>query len=140
MHADLSRFVHAEEATYQNALAEIGAGKKRGHWMWFIFPQLRGLGLSVTSRQYAIADIGEAALCLQHPLLGCRLLECTHAALATDAISLTERFGSPDDLKFISCMTLFSAVNQAPDVFHQALSRFNDGKRDARTLRLLAAR
>ena len=138
--ASLDRFVHAQHDTYAGALAELKSGKKLGHWMWFVFPQLRGLGVSATSTRYGIADIAEAGLYLQHPVLGRRLLECTHAVLGLGALSLVELFGSPDELKFVSCMTLFSAVHEAPDAFNQALSRFNHGNRDSQTQRLLATR
>lgn len=133
---DLSRFIDAQQDTYTSALAELRAGRKRGHWMWFIFPQLRGLGHSETSRFYGIENFAEATAYLKHPILGRRLIECTSTVLWLGNISLRDLFGSPDDLKFISSMTLFSLVIGTPDVFNKALAKFNDGKPDPITLRL----
>jgi uncharacterized protein (DUF1810 family) len=137
----LDRFLAAQQERYSSALRELRAGAKQTHWMWFVFPQLRGLGMSERSRFYGIADLGEASAYLQHPLLGSRLLECTDAVLQIPGKSLRNIFGAPDDTKFISCMTLFSLV-APPDValFHDALARFNHGTPDAATLRLLGAR
>lgn len=135
---DLSRFANAQRDTYAEALAELKAGRKRGHWMWFVFPQLRGLGHSETSRVYGIASIDEARAYLQDPMLGRRLVESTNAVLQAGDTSLPDIFGYPDDLKFISSMTLFSMVTEAPDVFNRALARFNDGKADLATVRLLS--
>ena len=133
---DLSRFIDAQQGTYANALAELLGGLKRGHWMWFIFPQLRGLGHSETSMFYGIANIAEAEAYLKHPILGRRLIECTNAVLRLGNTSLRHLFGFPDNLKFISSMTLFSLIADAPDAFGKALVKFNNGKPDPVTLRL----
>lgn len=136
MESDLSRFTVAQTDTYQSALRELKSGRKRSHWMWFIFPQLRGLGRSETSRHYGIADIAEATAYLSHPVLGNRLQECTNTLLGLN-VSASSVFGYPDDLKFISCMTLFSKVPDAPDVFQRALAKFNHGEPDQATLDIL---
>lgn len=117
----LRRFIEAQETTYQAALSELQAGRKRTHWMWFIFPQIQGLGQSSTSRFYAIAGRAEAEAYLRHPVLGQRLAECTQAVLNVRGRSVHDIFGSPDDLKFHSSMTLFAAVSPPESVFHQAL-------------------
>lgn len=106
----LGRFVEAQEPVYTHVRTELEAGCKRTHWMWFVFPQLRGLGASPTSRRFAIASLAEARAYLEHPLLGPRLLECTRLVNAVEGRTLTEIFGSPDDLKFRSCVTLFAAA------------------------------
>jgi uncharacterized protein (DUF1810 family) len=133
---DLGRFLRAQEAVYETALAELRAGEKRSHWMWFVFPQLRGLGLSPTTQFYGVADRAEAAAYLVHPVLGSRLVECTRAVLAVEGRSLHDIFGSPDDLKFRSSVTLFDAVGAEP-AFRAALDRYCDGYPDERTLALL---
>ena len=104
--------------------------------MWFVFPQLRGLGHSEMSRFYGLANIAEATAYLQHPVLGYRLIECTDAVLRLGNISLNHIFGSPDNMKFISSMTLFSLIDETPDVFGKALAKFNDGNPDPVTIRL----
>lgn len=135
---DLERFVDAQASVFEVAVAELTAGHKRSHWMWFIFPQLRGLGHSPTAQFYAIASLDEARAYHAHPLLGPRLERCTATVLKSRARSLNELFGSPDDLKFRSCMTLFEiAVPEVP-LFAQALDRWCSGERDDRTLDLLA--
>ncbi|MBE9608236.1 DUF1810 domain-containing protein [Chitinilyticum piscinae] len=134
---DLERFVVAQEAYYATALAELRAGKKRSHWMWFVFPQLAGLGRSETARFYALSGREEAQAFLAHPLLGTRLLECTAAVLALPAPDLLQLFGRPDDLKFVSSMTLFAALSPPGSVFGQALQHCRACP-DARTLALLA--
>ena len=134
---DLGRFVQAQEGDYQRALSEISAGRKRSHWMWYIFPQLDGLGVSPTSRHYAIKSPAEAEAYLRHPVLGPRLLECAEAALGVEGRSATEVFGSPDDLKLRSCATLFARVAPAGSVFERLLDKYFGGEPDARTLRLL---
>ena len=135
--ADLERFVVAQDGVYERALAEIEAGDKRSHWMWFIFPQLRGLGRSSTARLYGLAGAAEARAYLAHATLGSRLRECTQLVLAVDHHDPHRIFGSPDDLKFGSSMTLFDAV--APDdLFARAIDRFYAGARDRLTLDLLA--
>src|SRR5262245_23716868 len=107
---DLSRFVEAQRSTYERALAEVRSGRKRSHWMWYVFPQLAGLGRSAMSERYAIASLAEAAAYLRHPVLGLRLLECTTAVLELDGRSAHDIFGSPDDSKLRSCATLFALV------------------------------
>jgi uncharacterized protein (DUF1810 family) len=134
---DLSRFLEAQESTYDRALAEISAGRKESHWMWFIFPQFAGLGFSETSQFYAITSLDEARAYLAHPILGPRLMACTEAALAVRGKSAREVFGSPDDMKLKSCATLFAAVSEPGSVFERLLARYFGGERDAKTLRLL---
>ena len=135
---DLDRFITAQAPVFQTALAELQAGHKRTHWMWFIFPQLRGLGHSATAQFYGIASLAEARAYLDHPVLGPRLHACTKAVLQCRAHSLHDIFGSPDDMKFRSSMTLFEAAAPPGSPFAQALDRWCDGQRDAHTLRLLA--
>lgn len=133
---DLQRFVEAQADIYPTALGELRNGRKRTHWMWFVFPQIAGLGHSAMARHYAIASRGEAEAYLAHDVLGPRLRECTQATLAVPGSTAHAIFGSPDDVKFRSCMTLFDAV--APnDVFEQALARFYGGQRDPATLQRL---
>lgn len=135
---DLERFVGAQSGIHDTALAELRAGRKRSHWMWFVFPQLRGLGRSSTADFYGIASLDEARRYLAHPLLGPRLVACTQAVLAIETRSLREIFGSPDDLKFHSSMTLFSRAAQAEAaIFRWAVRRFWAGEDDPGTLALL---
>ena len=136
---DLGRFVRAQEGDYERALAEIRAGEKRSHWMWYIFPQYEGLGFSETSRHYAIKSVAEARAYLAHPVLGPRLTECAEAALGVEGRSAREVFGSPDDMKLRSCGTLFAHVSPAGSVFERLLSKYFDGEPDDRTLRLIGA-
>ena len=136
---DLARITGAQEAVYDRALAEIRSGDKRSHWMWFIFPQIDGLGFSSTARHYAIKSPEEARAFLAHPVLGARLRECAAAVLAVEGRSAFEIFGSPDDLKLKSCMTLFESVAGQASVFSQVLDKYYEGKRDTRTLEILAA-
>jgi uncharacterized protein (DUF1810 family) len=133
---DLERFVSAQDGTYPQALAELTAGRKRSHWMWFVFPQLRGLGASPTAQHYAIADLDEARAYLDHPVLGPRLREAAAALLGVPAGSATDILGYPDDLKLRSSMTLFAAAAADPAVFQAVLDRYYDGP-DQRTLDLL---
>ncbi|AMJ63784.1 DUF1810 domain-containing protein [Bosea sp. PAMC 26642] len=137
---DLDRFVIAQNDVFAGALAELEAGQKRSHWMWFIFPQLRGLGISPTAQHFGIANLAEAKAYLAHPLLGRRLITCTEAVLGTQERTLHQIFGSPDDMKFGSSMTLFAAAGEPATVFRQAIDRYCDGKTDARTIRLLEQR
>ena len=125
---------------YERALAEIRAGHKRSHWMWFIFPQYRGLGSSPTSRRYAIGSLEEAEAYLKHPTLGPRLRECAEALLALEGPTASQIFGYPDDLKLRSSATLFERVSPAGSVFEQLLDKYFNGERDSETLRLLGAR
>jgi uncharacterized protein (DUF1810 family) len=136
---DLSRFVAAQTPVIADALAELRAGRKRSHWMWFVFPQLRALGRSPTALRYGLADLAEARAYLAHPLLGPRLVECTRAVLGVEGRTAHDILGSPDDLKFRSCMTLFAAADPAEPLFVQALTRFFEGQPDPLTLELLAA-
>lgn len=134
---DLNRFVHAQQGDYQRALEEIRSGRKQSHWMWYVFPQIEGLGSSPMARRYAIKSKREAEEYLRHPILGPRLRECAEAVLAVEGRSAHEIFGSPDDLKLRSCATLFAAVSPPGSVFDQVLSRYFDGRRDERTTQLL---
>jgi uncharacterized protein (DUF1810 family) len=134
---DLSRFVQAQEDDYDQALSEIRSGRKRSHWMWYIFPQYAGLGFSATSQWYAIKSLAEAEAYLRHPVLGPRLTECAEAALRTEGRSAFEIFGSPDDMKLRSCATLFAQVSPAGSVFHLMLDKYFRGEPDGKTLRLL---
>ena len=135
---DLDRFVTAQAESFATALAELRVGRKRSHWMWFVFPQLRGLGRSPTAIFYGIDSLREAQAYLAHPLLGQRLVECTRAVLATEEASLNAIFGSPDDMKFRSSMTLFAQAGvPPPNDFSAALDRFCDGRPDRRTLDLI---
>ena len=136
---DLARFVEAQRGSYERALAEITSGRKGSHWMWYVFPQLAGLGVSATSRQYAIASLAEAEAYLRHELLGPRLVACANAALAVEGGSAREIFGSPDDLKLRSSATLFAQVSAAGSVFHRLLDKYFGGEPDQATLRLIAA-
>jgi uncharacterized protein (DUF1810 family) len=121
---DLRRFTSAQEGSYDHALAELRSGQKRTHWMWFIFPQIDGLGSSPTAKHYAIKSIEEARHYLDHPVLGPRLTECAEAVFAIDGRSASEIFGYPDDLKLKSSMTLFERVAQPHSVFSQVLDKY----------------
>ena len=136
---DLTRFVLGQELNYEDALSEIRNGRKRSHWMWYIFPQYQGLGSSSTSRRYAIKSIAEASAYLQHPILGPRLLECAEAALGVTGRSAHELFGSPDDMKLQSCATLFASVSPPGSVFERLLQKYFEGTRDEKTLSLLGS-
>lgn len=136
--SSLERFVLAQALVFDEVLAELGAGRKRSHWMWFVFPQLRGLGLSSTSQYYGVASVNEARTYLAHRILGPRLQLCTRAVLAVEGRTLHDIFGSPDDLKFCSSMTLFSvAAGTTNPLFRSALDRFCGGHGDDRTVALL---
>ena len=142
---DLARFLEAQAGCHATVLEELAAGEKTSHWMWFIFPQLDGLGASPMARRYAISDLTEARAYLAHPLLGARLRECTRRVLAIEGRTAYEIFGSPDDLKLRSCLTLFArAAGPAPAaadrVFGEALARYYGGEPDPRTVRLLETR
>ncbi|TLX55865.1 DUF1810 domain-containing protein [Stutzerimonas nosocomialis] len=134
---DLQRFVKAQEADYARALSELRAGRKQSHWMWYIFPQLAGLGRSEMARRYALSGREEALAYLERPLLGARLEECTLALLSHDTLTAHQILGSPDDLKLHSCMTLFARVAPENPLFQQALDRYFAGKPDEASLRLL---
>ena len=132
----IERFVEAQDPVLETVHAELHAGRKRTHWMWFIFPQLRALGRSERAKFYGIEDLAEAEAYMAHAVLGPRLFECTQAVLNGHPKTACQIFGSPDDLKFRSCMTLFSNVEGAPGIFGHALEVFYDGPDEA-TLELL---
>ena len=134
---DLQRFVDAQHAVWPRVRGELAAGAKASHWMWFVFPQLRGLGRSATALRFGLASRAEAEAYGRHPLLGPRLKEAAELALAVDGRSALQIFGPPDDLKFRSCMTLFEAVAPDAPVFARALEKYFAGERDGRTLELL---
>ena len=134
---DLARFVRAQESVYEEVLSEIRSGKKRTHWMWYIFPQVGGLAFSSTSQRYAIKSVAEAKAYLDHPILGPRLLECAEAVVQVDGRSAMDIFGSPDDLKLRSCATLFASVSPPDSVFDRLLRKYYRGGRDGKTLQLL---
>lgn len=137
---DLQRFVAAQAPVYRTVLAELRGGRKRSHWMWFVFPQMRRLGFSTMSQIYGIGSLGEARAYLAHPLLGTRLRECVEAVLTLGGRPLSEIFGSPDDMKFRSSMTLFArAAHDGDAVFQQAIDRCCHGQPDAATLALVDA-
>jgi uncharacterized protein (DUF1810 family) len=133
----LKRFLDAQARDYATALTEIKGGRKRSHWMWYIFPQIGGLGYSEMARRYAIADLPEAAAYLAHPTLGPRLIEIAKALLALPGSNANTVMGSPDDLKLRSCMTLFSLVPGADPVFEAVLKKYFDGQKDPATLQLV---
>ena len=134
---DLSRFLAAQERDYAQALAEIRTGRKRSHWIWYIFPQLRGLGYSYNAEYYGIADAEEARQYLAHPVLGARLREITEALLELPESDSVRVMGRPDDLKLCSSMTLFEYVSVQDSVFGKVLDKYYGGRRDAATLRML---
>jgi uncharacterized protein (DUF1810 family) len=133
---ELQRFVDAQAPLYAQVMSELRNGRKRSHWMWFIFPQIAGLGHSAMAHRYAIASRDEAVAYLEHPALGSRLRECTETVCGIEARSIGEIFGSPDDLKFRSSMTLFEAVSGNP-IFRSALDKFCAGEGDPATLAIL---
>jgi uncharacterized protein (DUF1810 family) len=133
----LQRFISAQEHDYQTALNEIKSGHKRSHWMWYIFPQINGLGFSDIARRYAIKDLHEAVEYLHHPLLGSRLIEISQSLLELPGNNATAIMGHPDDMKLHSSMTLFSLVPGADSVFDAALKKFFGGQKDNATLRLI---
>jgi uncharacterized protein (DUF1810 family) len=136
---DLARFTRAQDGVFAGVLAELRAGAKRSHWMWFVFPQVAGLGSSSASRTYAIRTLAEARAYLAHPVLGPRLRQCAEIVLAAEGRTAHEIFGSPDDLKLCSSMTLFAAVAGADSVFARVLAKYYGGRQDARTIELLRA-
>lgn len=133
---DLQRFVDAQERLYPDALSELKRGQKRTHWMWFVFPQAAGLGRSLLAQRYAIASRGETDAYLAHPLLGPRLYESVITCLAVQHKTANQIFGSPDDLKFCSCLTLFDSISGNP-LFGAALDRFFEGRADPLTQDIL---
>lgn len=134
---NLDRFADAQAAVIDDALRELHAGRKQSHWMWFVFPQLQGLGRSAMAQRYAIGSVAQARAYLAHPVLGRRLRECCEAALSIAGRSAHEVFGSPDDLKFHSCITLFDCAAPGEAVFRRCLDRFFGGERDPQTTGLL---
>ncbi|MBA4374388.1 MAG: DUF1810 domain-containing protein [Thermodesulfovibrio sp.] len=134
---ELKRFLDAQEGVYERALAELKNGQKRTHWIWYVFPQIDGLGHSPTAKRYAIKSLDEARQYLDHPVLGKRLRECTEAVNALRGASVSEIFGYPDDMKFKSSMTLFENIAGPGSLFSAALDRYCHGARDVTTLRLL---
>ena len=131
---DLNRFVQAQAPVYERVLSELRAGRKASHWMWFIFPQIRGLGRSAMAEKYAISSVDEACAFLAHPVLGRRLLECTRIVNELEGSSLEEIFGSPDDLKFRSSMTLFAHAAPNEEAFRAALGKYCNSDDDPLTL------
>ena len=136
---DLDRFLKGQARNYDAALQEIREGCKRSHWMWYVFPQIQGLGYSSTAQYYAIRDLGEARAYLQHPILRERLLEISNALLALDSHNASAVFGWPDDMKLRSSMTLFAQAEPSCDVFQRVLDQYFNGKMDENTLSILAS-
>ncbi len=134
---NLERFITAQKSIYQTALSELKEGKKQSHWMWYIFPQIQGLGFTETSKQYAINDLDEATEYLQHRVLGPRLILLSHVLLGLETNDAHKIFGSPDDLKLKSSMTLFSQIPGADPVFELVLQKFFNGLKDHITLKIL---
>ncbi|WP_334189634.1 DUF1810 domain-containing protein [Noviherbaspirillum sp.] len=131
---NLQRFIDAQDPLYDRVRAELRAGRKQSHWMWFVFPQIEGLGHSATARTFAIASLAEAAAYLRHPLLGKRLRECAALVAAVENRTIAEIFGYPDDMKFHSSMTLFAHAAPEEAVFRECLDKYFAGKRDSLTL------
>lgn len=134
---DLERFIEAQKSDYATALSEIKKGRKENHWMWYIFPQVLGLGYTSTSMQYAIQDLDEATAYLNHEILGKRLIEISNALLTLDTNDADKIFGGTDSLKLRSSMTLFSLLPGADPVFQSVLDKFFNGTKDDKTLQLL---
>ncbi len=134
---DLNRFVEAQERRYQNVVHELQRGRKTGHWIWYIFPQVEGLGFSATSRRYSISSMEEARAYLDHPVLGPRLLECAQLVMDVEGRSAEQIFGHPDCLKFRSCMTLFAHADPDARIFRDALEKYYDGAADPLTIERL---
>jgi uncharacterized protein (DUF1810 family) len=134
---NLNRFIEAQNRDYPQALAEMRNGRKRSHWIWYIFPQIHGLGFSSTSEYYAIRSLDEAKDYLQHPVLGSRLIEITKAVLAHNGKTANQIMGSPDDLKLKSCMTLFNLLENTDPVFQEVLDNYFDGMQDQKTIAIV---
>ena len=134
---ELQRFVDAQARNYDLALAELRAGRKDSHWMWYVFPQIAGLGVSAMAQTYAIGSLAEARAYLAHPVLGVRLLECVAAVVAVNGRSAREIFGGPDDMKLRSSLTLFARAAPGGTLFRRALDLYFDGEPDPRTLEIL---
>lgn len=133
---DLNRFIPAQETVYSRVITELSRGRKQSHWMWYIFPQIAGLGFSAMSQRYAVASRTEAEAYLAHPVLGSRLIECTGLVLAAQGRTIHDILGSPDDVKFRSSMTLFAATSDKA-IFGAALEKYFAGERDPATLEIL---
>jgi uncharacterized protein (DUF1810 family) len=136
---DLNRFVLAQDGVYPQALTEIRSGRKRSHWMWYIFPQYEGLGSSPTAQRYAIRSLEEAEAYLEHPVLGPRLVESAEAVLAIEGREASDVFGFPDDMKLHSCATLFAHASPPGSVFERLIGKYFGGERDANTVHLLGS-
>ena len=134
---ELSRFVKAQDRIYERVLRELKSGRKSTHWMWFVFPQIEGLGYSSTTQYYSIKSKEEARRYLDHPVLGKRLRECTETILALEDLSASSIFGYPDDLKLKSSMTLFASVAEGQSVFNRVLEKYYQGNPDERTVAIL---
>ena len=134
---DLERFISAQDPVYSTVVGELRNGMKASHWMWFVFPQIDGLGSSPTARRYAIQSLDEAGAYLAHPILGSRLIECTELVNNVEGESLRQIFGSPDDMKFHSSMTIFSLIEPRHDAFKQALDKYFNGELDERTIAIV---
>jgi uncharacterized protein (DUF1810 family) len=130
----MKRFLDAQQSSFETALSEIKRGRKQTHWMWYIFPQIQGLGFSETSKFYAIKDLSEAREYLQHPVLGTRLIQISHALLEGEEKNANKIFGTPDDLKLKSSMTLFASLENTDPVFQGVLNKFFQGKKDEKTI------
>lgn len=135
--SSLDRFLTAQEKKFPIALAEISGGRKQSHWMWYVFPQIAGLGISETSRFYALRDRSEAEEYIKHPVLGARLIEISKVVLGLKETNARTIFGSPDDLKLRSCMTLFAALKNSDEVFQKILDKYFNGLPDSKTLQIL---
>jgi uncharacterized protein (DUF1810 family) len=135
--ADLVRFIDAQQSVYEQALSELRLGRKQSHWMWFIFPQIAGLGRSGTSQYYALRGLDEARAYLSDTVLGARLLECTNVVITIEGRSALDIFGGIDEMKFRSSMTLFSHVAGPESIFQQVLDKYFAGEEDHRTLKIL---
>jgi uncharacterized protein (DUF1810 family) len=133
----LKRYITAQEPKYATALSEIKKGKKESHWMWYVFPQIKGLGKSDTAKLYALKDINETIAFIEHPILGARLLEISNALLQLSSSNANEIMGSPDDMKLKSCMTLFNALHVTNPVFKLVLDKFYGGEEDVATLEII---
>lgn len=134
---DLGRFLEAQDRDYERALAELASGRKRTHWMWYVFPQLSGLGSSPTAQRFAIRGLDEARAYLDHPILGARLLECVDALLRIEDRTANGIFGSPDDMKLRSCATLFAGASPPGSAFERLLAKYFWGEADPKTMELL---
>jgi uncharacterized protein (DUF1810 family) len=133
----MKRFIDAQQLSFEAALSEIKRGRKQTHWMWYIFPQIQGLGFSETSKYYAIKDLNEAREYLKHPVLGARLIQICHALIEEKENNANNIFGSPDDLKLKSSMSLFASLENTDPVFQLVLNKFFKGERDEKTIRII---